>query len=298
MTGEVDLDRLADYVGGALDGTPDQAALARLIATDPLWTRAHADLVAADAGVRADLAVLAAQPEPLPSDVVARLSAALDAEPPLTAPAPADPRAHLSVLPGGRATSSPVRRRWRAVAGVAAAAAVLGLGAATLAQGLRGGGPTTMASNSAGRAATPSSAGSAASLAAIDVRTSGFDYTPGMLTALGASVSARSSGSAKTESRANTLSVPEAAGRPTLVPEALRRLTDPDARAACLQSVLARYGGTAILLDYARYEGSPALVVLLAGAGGAPAQKWVVAVGPNCGTGGAITDQLYSGSVG
>ena len=36
----VDLDLLADYVGGALDGTPDQERVAGLVSTDPAWRRA------------------------------------------------------------------------------------------------------------------------------------------------------------------------------------------------------------------------------------------------------------------
>ena len=130
----IDLDRLADYVSGALDGTPDAAAVADLVATDPRWTRAHAALVAADALVRADLAELAAQPEPMPDDVMARLDAVFAAEPPLADAVPGK-KPPLTVLPGGRSTAVPTvaRRRWRSVVGVAAAIVILGVGAITLA---------------------------------------------------------------------------------------------------------------------------------------------------------------------
>jgi hypothetical protein len=305
MTGNVDLDRLADYVGGALAGTPEEAAVARLVATNPLWTRAHAELATADAFVRADLAVLAAEPEPMPDAVMTRLADALGAEPPLTGSAPDESRPHLSVLPGSRATPTPsrARRHWRAVVGVAAASIVLGLGAVSLTQGLRSGGSVdskTLGSNSAGQAVTSSSAGTASSYAAVDVRASGFDYDPGTLAALGgASIAARSDNSTKAEHRPDALGEPpQPAGHPTAVPDPLRRLTDPDARAACLKAVLARYGGTATMLDYARYQGSAALIVLLDGANGVTGRKWVVAVGPMCGTGGTIADQRYSGSAG
>lgn len=74
---EVDFDLLADYVGGALDGTGREAAVARLIATDPAWARAHAWLTRTSGDVRDVLAEWGAVPEPMPADVVERLTAAL-----------------------------------------------------------------------------------------------------------------------------------------------------------------------------------------------------------------------------
>jgi hypothetical protein len=77
----VDWDRLADHLGGALAGTPDGAEVARLVATDPSWTRAADQLSVAVAAVAADLRAV---PEPaLPDDVAARLAAALRAAPPV-----------------------------------------------------------------------------------------------------------------------------------------------------------------------------------------------------------------------
>ncbi|MDG4834740.1 hypothetical protein O7627_36345 [Solwaraspora sp. WMMD1047] len=84
MTGgqfrEVDPDLLADYVGGALTGTPAEATVDRLIAEDPSWERAYAELVHATDAVRVDLAGWAAVPEPMPADIADRLTAALRAE--------------------------------------------------------------------------------------------------------------------------------------------------------------------------------------------------------------------------
>jgi hypothetical protein len=307
VTGDVDLDRLADYIGGALDGTPDEAAVAQLVATDPHWTRAHSALVAADAFVRADLAVLAGEPEPIPADVVVRLNAALAAEPPLPGPPPVDRPAHLSVLPGGRAdpTRWPARRRWRAVVGVAAAAVVLGIGAVSLAPKLTGSGDnrSTHLATDAARGESrpsPSSAGAASTEAATDVSASGSDYNADTLAALGSAPVTTQGGSApKSEPRSNALGQPsQPPARPTEVPDPLRRLTEPDARAACLKAVMAQYGGRAMLLDYARYQGSPALIVVLDGAQGVTGRKWVVAVGPKCGTGGMIADLRYGAPVG
>ncbi|BCB85941.1 hypothetical protein Psuf_032540 [Phytohabitans suffuscus] len=60
MTGqefsEVDFDLLADYVGGALDGTPEETVVARRVAEEPAWAEAHAALVEATGSVRASLA--------------------------------------------------------------------------------------------------------------------------------------------------------------------------------------------------------------------------------------------------
>lgn len=85
MTGpefsEVDIDRLADYVGGALDGTPDEAEVASLVAGDPAWRAAHDALTAGMASVAAGLGALAA--EAMPADIAVRLDSALAGLPPL-----------------------------------------------------------------------------------------------------------------------------------------------------------------------------------------------------------------------
>ncbi|TCB92036.1 hypothetical protein E0H26_24915 [Micromonospora zingiberis] len=76
---EVDHDLLADYLGGALDGTPEQAEVARLIAQDPSWAQAHALLAPALADVRADLLGWGAPVVQMPAGVADRIRAALDA---------------------------------------------------------------------------------------------------------------------------------------------------------------------------------------------------------------------------
>ena len=42
--GGVDIDLLADYIGGALTGTPEESAVAARIAGDPDWQAAYASL--------------------------------------------------------------------------------------------------------------------------------------------------------------------------------------------------------------------------------------------------------------
>ncbi|HEX5741397.1 MAG TPA: hypothetical protein VFY17_07585, partial [Pilimelia sp.] len=79
---------LADYVGGALAGTPAEAEVAQWVAADPAWRQAHDAVVAASTAVRAELRTWAQAPEPMPEDVAARLAAALRAEG--IGPAPAE----------------------------------------------------------------------------------------------------------------------------------------------------------------------------------------------------------------
>jgi len=73
----VDIDLLADYVGGALDGTPDETAVSTLIAEDAAWRDAYARLTEGVTAVTGELQRLGSVAEPMPVDVIARLDAAL-----------------------------------------------------------------------------------------------------------------------------------------------------------------------------------------------------------------------------
>jgi len=295
--GEVDLDRLADYVGGALDGTPDAATVAQLVATDPRWTSAYEALLSAGAAVRTDLGALAAEPVTIPDDVAARLDAAFAGEPPLAA-------RRLTALPGGRdgTKQRTRRRRWAGAVGVAASVLVFGAGLVSVAPHLNGGNDKSATTaggapdNSASSPGEPLAADRGYDAKAGGVRASGFDYDRDSLSALDAQSKATRQPNAATEGAGpGALAAPTAPTiDPSAVPEALRRLVDPEARAVCLKAILAEYGGTVSLLDYARYQGNPVLVVLLDGAHQVPNRKWVVVVGPSCGSGGAIADQRYS----
>ncbi|MPZ27825.1 MAG: hypothetical protein GEV12_15805 [Micromonosporaceae bacterium] len=104
--GAVDWDRLADHLGGALAGTPEEAEVANLVATDPSWSRAAAELSEALAAVVADLHAFPAPPA-LPDDVAARLDTALraagDSLASDEAPAEAAGAAGAGAVPGPRA---------------------------------------------------------------------------------------------------------------------------------------------------------------------------------------------------
>jgi hypothetical protein len=78
----VDFDLLADYVGGALDGTPDEAVVTALIADDDAWREAHAQLSGGVTAVTGQLRAWGSVAEPMPAEVFARIDAALlDAAP-------------------------------------------------------------------------------------------------------------------------------------------------------------------------------------------------------------------------
>ena len=115
---DADLDRLADFVGGALDGTPEADDVRRLVSTDTVWAEAYASLVTAEAAVRDELGALGAQAPAVPADVQQRLEAALAAA--VTAP-PAD----APVVDLARAREARRQRRNRWTVGLAAAAALL-----------------------------------------------------------------------------------------------------------------------------------------------------------------------------
>jgi hypothetical protein len=77
----------------------------------------------------------------------------------------------------------------------------------------------------------------------------------------------------------------------------LRRLADGVALVNCLTAVAQEHGRPAAsvdLVDYARFEGAPALVILFTDTA---AEKWVWVAGPACGTVGVGADTRHSAKV-
>jgi hypothetical protein len=69
------------------------------------------------------------------------------------------------------------------------------------------------------------------------------------------------------------------------IPPELARLNDPSARQDCLNLITRLYGGRPQSVDYARFEGSPALIIVYTDElSGRPVR--LVAAGPNCGLNG------------
>jgi hypothetical protein len=343
--GAVDLDLLADYVGGVLDGTPDETVVSRLISEDPEWSRAYAELAPAVETVRGSLAAWGAAAIVMPTDVTDRITAALSAADPVDlatpvatgsiepgAPAeptipvdgdqaaagsprvPSQPHAarHLVAVPGGKRTTggrdtaaAHRRRRWSRLAGpVAVAAAVTALGGFGVSRLLGAGGegrtasaPDVAAGSPAGSsAAGPGSGEQPRALLGPAVErplASGTDYTAGSLAATVDDIAGRSTRAA---TKAGPAAAPE--GGRLQAPGGLGRLTDRAALTACLDAVAGEHAGgpvTVELLDYAAFDGNPALVILFTDGSSA---RWAWVTGPECGVPGSGADTRYRSRVG
>jgi hypothetical protein len=271
-----EVDRLADYLGGALDA-PEQAEVARLIADDPRWRETYELLAPGMATVTRDLRAIGSAAEPMPADLVTRLDAAFAAAP--------GPERHLSVVAGGeQSRPSRPRRRLRWAVPVAAAAGLLafaGFGADYLAN--RSGAQDNAASSAAGSAeqaapmmGTDAGAGAAPAVRDDQILESGTNYTAATLAAAPAFAAGAHGVAPKTDaSRGRRVS--EFGGRE------LDRLRSRDALQACLDAIAqAAAAGpiTVETVDYARYSGRSAVVVRFT----AGTTTWAYAVGPNCGT--------------
>ncbi|GIJ79497.1 hypothetical protein SAMN05443287_107145 [Micromonospora phaseoli] len=363
---EVDHDLLADYLGGALDGTLEQVEIARLVAQDPAWAQAHALLAPALEDVRAELAGWGESAPELPPEIADRIRTALavaedvdltatDDESAVAAPLrPVVPPPGAVGKPdvagepdpagkpestGGKAAVVPVqplggsrrpggtprpgqersvpsrpgrrRRRWARVAGpvALAAATVVGLGALQLSRANhgddaasgtaysdRGASPVVPQASPPDSAAdaAPERASAAAALPPFQIvgeaQRSGTDYTPqtlsGMMPAVGPF-------STKSEPAIGGQSDERLPG-----PGDLARLGEGPALNACLAEISAEHGGTPLVVDvvdYARFEGLPALVVRFTDGSGA---QWAWVSGPECGVPGSGSDARYRTQVG
>lgn len=318
----VDIDLLADYIGGALDGTPDEARVAALIAQEPAWRDAHALLGGAMTEVGAQLHGWGAEPEPMPADVFARLESAF-ADP--VGAAPGKPRLELVREPAGElgaeaaaapglgaaasGGSAPVRnkgldrRRWRnrwgaSLAAAAAAAAIAGGGIAYL------GGSGSSSDDSAGSTAAGVAAPEVAGLSAGGAITStNRNYTAEGLQ--GDAVAPLSTGGGTASPPSAFLPTPSARGESSNksmsaaggLTDGLARLRPPAALQACLDAIGAANAAGAITVqtvEYARFDGSPALVVHFSAANG----TWAWVSGPSCGLTGVGPATAYSVQVG
>jgi hypothetical protein len=321
--GEVDLDLLADHAAGVLDEAESRRVV-ELIESDPRWAHAHRALVAADAAVSEQLRAAGQVDVAMPDDIAARLDAALDG-------------AHGSAggidapvvsLVGRGAGDGKGRRLVVTLPRLAAAAAVIGvllLGlpalGGLLTQSQMDAGPTS-ASDSNGYAANRESgqmaAPAAPTSAALDIAAgatvifSGANYSRSSLKALSRNRVAiapdLATDAAKTVPAPTLPSIPPYAaqsatsgvgGATGLVPAELARLLDPVALHACVAAVEAATPGTVATVEFARYEGRPALIVTVdtapSGARTEDPGVTAVVVGPACGVAGpdriAATDQ-------
>jgi hypothetical protein len=104
----VDWDLLADHLAGVLDGTPEGARLAGLVATDPAWAQGAAELAAVLDVVSAELA--AVPRITMPADISARLEGALAGAPAPDTATGTDVGTVVATAPGPAADAPSVRR--------------------------------------------------------------------------------------------------------------------------------------------------------------------------------------------
>ncbi|WP_433827837.1 hypothetical protein ACQP2E_38470 [Actinoplanes sp. CA-015351] len=277
----VDLDLLADFIGGALIGTPDDERVSALVADDPVWREAYQRLAPGMATVSTMLRDL--PPEPMPTDLAGRLDALFTPVSTVTVPSPEQAAdsvpgkvLDLAEAQRERAAGARPRRRLRWAAPVSIAAGVIAFAGFGLSQ-ISGGDATDSGASSseAQSAADPDAPMVAMAPAVGTVLQSGFDYdAASLLQEPAALMGSRSASSAAVSSS----DVDESAAK-----DPLSRLLDPGALADCLDAIARENGGgplTVDSVDYAFYTGAPALIVRFMGANGG----WVWAVGAACGT--------------
>ena len=304
---EVDIDLLADYIGGALDGTPGESAVATRIAEEPAWREAYEQLNAGMAAVGAELGRLA--PEPMPADLAARLETTFNT--PAAKPRPtAVPAVRVAETPqrarGVRARSG---RRLRWATPIAIAAGVVAFAGFSL-DYLAGRSNKSADKASSGFAAAPqdNSGEVAAGQVPIKILQSGSDYTTATLgsepeaqplmapDAGSAPAGSVPSGAFSPPAPRAASSVPalkEAPNRASDAGDPLSRLRGQAELQACLNAIQAENSGGTIAtqsVDYARFEGKPAVVVRFSATNG----SWAWASGPSCGTPSGDADTLGS----
>ncbi|SHN46845.1 hypothetical protein [Cryptosporangium aurantiacum] len=283
-----ELDQLADYAEGLLDGTPDGEAIAARIANEQEWADAFRQLTEVSPRIAADLGAL---PEiPIPAEVAAALDRALAEQPPLTAPhstpRPAD---ELDQLRTKRAARKAKAGGWVVAAGAAAVVAVACFG---VFQSLDLGSSDDLADSSAG--GTESNVLSAPA-APQSIHVSGTAYSSSQLgtqaqSLLNAQDDAGTRPASPTEPDPATPKAAEA--KPGTVPPELRRLLGPADLRACLTAL--SIAAQPLAVDYATLDGAPAVIIVAPHAD--PAVLDVAAAGPECGIG-RSSDELARTSI-
>jgi hypothetical protein len=263
LSAGVDYDLLADYVGGALEGTADQERVARLIAASAEWGDAADELMAALRGVQNDLNLLRQTAEPMPEDVAARFEGLFDG----TRRDPLEPRLVTRRSAGSGTARAKRWKRWAAPAAVVAAA--LGFFAFSNVPALM---PSPNSGNRSTAELSDAAPGAAPQQAAVvPTTTSGRMYDRNSLQDAPPGWMAPGTDSSYRTSAKADAAVPLSAQ--------LGRFIDPGALAQCLNAVGAAQPGRVNFVDFAYFEGSPALVISITSSTG---QVWFVA-GANCG---------------
>jgi hypothetical protein len=270
----VDLDLLADYTEGLLD-PPDQARVESLVHTDREWASALDALRTALPSVATALA--SSDAEPIPTDVLTATLRALAAERERDAHPSAGPRSTRETTRPAAGRPPTVRKRRRPSPAVLAALgllAVVAIGVGFLIN-------TATDSNRVSGSAAPAAAPQIAAVGPVEIRTTGTDYTS---TTLSSGFAADAPTSAVPGPHVGH-SITPLTTRIPLAP-GLDRLRPQPALDACLLQVETVLRGHATTVDYATYQGTPALIITV------PDIDTVIAVGANCGVAGSGIDEL------
>ena len=274
----VDIDLLADYIGGALEGTPDESVVAALITGDPAWRAAYESLGGRMALVGAELGRMTA--EPMPAELATRLDAMLragetPAAPRLSVVRDPDPAGDgAAAVPAAKRDRHGRRMRWATPIAIAAGTvAFVGFGLDYLA------GRDDQAQDSAASGVAEQSLPAAAEV----VLASGTDYTRATLAEEPPQPLAAADEGASTAAKQEQT-------RASATEPALSRFAVGTALEECFAAIeRENAGGTIVVrsVDYARFDGRPAVVVRFTADNGA----WAWASGAGCGTpaGGADT---------
>ncbi|MFI6782297.1 hypothetical protein [Micromonospora sp. NPDC050276] len=334
---EVDADLLADYLGGALEGTPQQDEVAQLVSADPAWAGAYALLAPAVTEVRADLTRWAEPPPEMPQAIADRLVAALagaeptsdsstaeeltatpgvhpggDAATPLVVPvqggAGRRPAVSTSVGSVRRASTGPGRRQrgWArrgapvAAAAIAVVAVALGLNQLSMRGASEDSGATSAMDHPASAPEGVAGAGT--------VRTtgpalhSGTNYTPQTLgNAYRISEPSAPAASRATGNPPSGQPEVDAEGGRRPAPDGsdqLTRLTDEVALTTCLASVAAEHGSAPLVVEVIDYARFQGDQALVIHFTDASGARWAWVSGPECGVPGSGSDSRYSARVG
>ena len=277
----VDIELLADFSEGLLPAA-EASAVQTLVDGDPEWADALALLRESAPDVSDSLAAYADDTSaPMPSDVMDRLSAALTAERSSGDPEAVPrrgPTRPSSRHDASRPTTPRARgRRYRAALG--ALTAVVVLVAVGIGFGVKfAGAPSEKSSGTTSDAAAQPPLHTF-SLRGVTITASGTNYTALSITAVAPSAPGGltpAPGGIKSPAGINAGSGVAPAPALTDVPPALRRLLNPDTLRTCLTKIEGLQTGTARQVDFATYDGSPAIIVTL------ESPNSMVAADPDC----------------
>jgi hypothetical protein len=266
----VDHDLLADYVGGALEGTPEADRVAGLIATSTAWRTAADSLTRALGAVSQDLQTFSGYGESMPPDVVSRFDDLFAS--PSFAVSPAAPKDPLASRKLDHRVAAPRRKSWRKWA-VPVAAVIAAFGGFLVVRGF----PSTT-SPTAGLGAADSAARESVTAAGapgpVPTISSGTNYSRQSLPLLAPSAAAPAAQPDTHNKSEEVLPGSTFFSRSSPSTSTLQ---------ACLEAVASVLPGTPTLVDYAKFEDKPALVISITSG----TQRWMFVAGPDCGPAGA-----------